>query len=70
MCTGLATCPQGWLRVHRASSASDPGAHVQVIQGDVEEALRLMNMSKVSLDDEPEGGEKRDEPVREAFAKV
>ena len=42
----------------------------QVIEGDVNEALRLMNMSKISLEDEDVQEQVQQDPVREAFAKA
>jgi hypothetical protein len=42
----------------------------QVAQGDVDEALRLMNMSKISLEDEDVQEAVQHDPVRDAFAKV
>lgn len=43
---------------------------LQVIQGDVDEALRLMSMSKISLEDEELQEQVVKDPVREAFSKV
>lgn len=43
---------------------------LQVIQGDVDEALRLMSMSKISLEDEDLQEQVAKDPVREAFSKV
>lgn len=43
---------------------------MQVIQGDVDEALRLMRMSKISLEDEEQQDAVMNDPVREAFSKV
>ena len=43
---------------------------MQVIQGDVNEALRLMNMSKISLEDEDVQEQVQQDPVRDAFSKV
>jgi hypothetical protein len=43
---------------------------LQVAQGDVDEALRLMNMSKISLEDEDVQDAVQHDPVRDAFAKV
>lgn len=43
---------------------------LQVIQGDVDEALRLMSMSKISLEDEELQEQIVKDPVREAFSKV
>jgi hypothetical protein len=43
---------------------------VQVIQGDVDEALRLMRMSKISLEDEEHQDAVMNDPVRDAFSKV
>ena len=43
---------------------------VQVIQGDVDEALRLMKMSKISLEDEEQQDAVMNDPVRDAFSKV
>ena len=43
---------------------------VQVIQGDVDEALRLMRMSKISLEDEEQQDAVMNDPVRDAFSKV
>lgn len=42
----------------------------QVIEGDVNEAIRLMNMSKISLEDEEYQEQVQQDPVREAFSKV
>lgn len=41
-----------------------------VIQGDVEEALRLMSMSKISLEDEDQRSAAKCDPIAEAFSKV
>ena len=49
---------------------NDEGVAVQVIEGDVNEALRLMNMSKISLEDEDVQEQVQHDPVREAFSKV
>lgn len=46
------------------------GPVLQVIQGDVDEALRLMSMSKISLEDEELQEQVVKDPVREAFSKV
>jgi hypothetical protein len=43
---------------------------VQVIEGDVNEALRLMNMSKISLEDDDTQEQVQHDPVRVAFSKV
>jgi hypothetical protein len=43
---------------------------LQVIEGDVNEALRLMNMSKISLEEEEYREQVNQDPVREAFSKV
>ena len=46
------------------------GARAQVIEGDVNEAMRLMNMSKISLEDEDTVEQVQHDPVRDAFSKV
>jgi hypothetical protein len=43
---------------------------LQVIQGDVDEALRLMSMSKNSLEDEEQQQAVTHDPIRDAFSKV
>lgn len=42
----------------------------QVAQGDVDEALRLMNMSKISLEDDDVQEAVSHDPVRDAFGKA
>jgi hypothetical protein len=51
-------------------NALDRCLAAQVIEGDVNEALRLMNMSKISLEDEDVQEQVQHDPVREAFSKV
>lgn len=43
---------------------------MQVMEGDVNEALRLMNMSKISLEDDDTQEHVQHDPVRDAFSKV